>query len=219
LTWAAGQALLTIPLAARVAAVIGMDPEPDMLGAASRAATATGVTNAVWVLGRDTDLPALRVLLGDRKLAAVTIADALHWMRDQELFPALRPLLRPGGGVAVIANGAALWRQDTDWSHALRKALEQRFRTTLDTGVETERRRRYVQALAAAGFCDIQKTSVEYTEEIGIDTYALFGAIRKSRVRARFGGMTRSSAAVTISCLLTGQSPGAPMGPGIIVAL
>ena len=78
-----------------------------------------------WMLSADTDMPALRRLLGDGSVAVVTIAQALHWMRHEELFQACIPLLRAGGGVAVVTNGTPLWLQDTDWSRALRGFLEQ----------------------------------------------------------------------------------------------
>ena len=51
-----------------------------MLARARRAAVEQGVTNASWVLGADTDLPALAALLGDRRAGSVTIGQALHWM-------------------------------------------------------------------------------------------------------------------------------------------
>ena len=69
-----------------------------MLARARQAAVEQGVTNASWVLGADTDLPALAALLGDRRAGAVTIGQALHWMAYRELIPALVPLLRPAAG-------------------------------------------------------------------------------------------------------------------------
>ncbi len=132
-----GTGLLTLPLAAHVRAVIGVDPEPDMLRRARREAAQQAVANVVWILGADTGLAVLRDVLGDGALGAVTIADAIHWLDERELFAALRPALRPGGGVAIVTNGTALWRQDSEWSKALRGSLEQWFNTVLDTGTET----------------------------------------------------------------------------------
>ena len=93
-----GTGQLTLPIAKTVRAVAGVDPEPDMLARARRAATEQGVRNAGWLLGADSDIPALAALLGNRRAGAVTIGQALHWMRYRELIPALVPLLRPGGG-------------------------------------------------------------------------------------------------------------------------
>ena len=111
-----GTGQLTLPMARHVRAVIGADVEPDMLEHAQQAALDAGVRNVMWMLGGDLDIPALRRLLGDRSVAAVTIAHALQWMNHQDLFRAVVPLLRGGGGIAVVTNGTPLWLQDTDWS-------------------------------------------------------------------------------------------------------
>jgi len=103
-----GTGQLSVPLAARVRTVVGVDPEPDMLRLARRTATEHGLANVSWLLGADTDMPALGNLLGDRTVGAVTIALAIHWMDRDALFPAIRPLLRPGGGIAVVTNGTPL---------------------------------------------------------------------------------------------------------------
>ena len=56
-----GTGQLTLPIARRVHAVAGVDPEPDMLARARQAAADLGVRNATWILGADTDIPALTV--------------------------------------------------------------------------------------------------------------------------------------------------------------
>ena len=63
-----GTGQLTRPLANRVRAVIGMDPEPDMLALARRQAEDEGVSNTMWVLGGDGDVPALAAALGPHSL-------------------------------------------------------------------------------------------------------------------------------------------------------
>jgi SAM-dependent methyltransferase len=164
-----GTGQLTLPLAGRVGAVIGMDPEPDMLTLAR--AAGTGVPNVTWVLGADTDVPALAGLLGTRRLGAVTIGTAVHWMRHEQLFAALAPLLRPGGGVAVIANGAPLWHQDSDWSAALRRYLEGWLDRPLTArcGTDTAARAGYRAALRAAGFDLLPEAVHEYTATLDLE--------------------------------------------------
>ena len=117
-----GTGQLALPMAARVRAVLGVDPEPDMLMRARRAAGDAGVTNVSWMIGADTDMPAVCALLGSGAVGAVTVGQALHWMDHPALFSAARPLLRPGGGIAVVTNGIPLWLQDTDWSRAIRRS-------------------------------------------------------------------------------------------------
>jgi ubiquinone/menaquinone biosynthesis C-methylase UbiE len=165
-----GTGQLALPLAAKVRAVAGVDPEPDMLARARRAAAEQDVTNVAWLLGADTDMPTLAALLGGQRAGAVTIGQALHWMRYRDLFPALVPLLRPGGGVAVITNGTPLWLQDSAWSQALRGFLEQWLDTTLTNpcGTDEASQQRYRDAMTAAGF-DVTEASFEYTEELDLD--------------------------------------------------
>jgi ubiquinone/menaquinone biosynthesis C-methylase UbiE len=167
-----GTGQLTLPIARRVRAVAGVDPEPDMLAHARRAANEQGIANVTWLLEADTDVPALAALLGGQ-VGAVTIGQALHRMRYQELFPALAPLLRRGGGVAVITNGTPLWLQDSPWSQALRGFLERWSGTELSRicGTDEASQRRYRDRLAAAGF-DVTEASVDYTGELDLDQLA-----------------------------------------------
>jgi trans-aconitate methyltransferase len=166
-----GTGQLAVPLARRVRSVVGMDPEPDMLRLAREEAARQGVRNATWVLGGDTDVPALGDLLGQRSLAMAVIGQALHWMRHEELFSALTPLFRSGGGIAVVANGTPLWLQDSDWSRALRACLEEHFGTKLEAscGTGAADRLRYARALEAAGFEDVRETVVEYSDRLSFD--------------------------------------------------
>jgi SAM-dependent methyltransferase len=140
-----------LPIAGRVRAVAGVDPEPDMLARAWRAAREQGIANVSWMIGTDTDIPAIRALLGGQRAGAVTIAQALHWMNHDELFRAAVPLIRPGGGIAVITNGTSLWLQDTAWSRALRRFLEQWLGTTTTAtcGTDAASQRRYRDSLPA----------------------------------------------------------------------
>ncbi|WP_033195971.1 class I SAM-dependent methyltransferase [Streptomyces xiaopingdaonensis] len=164
-----GTGQLALPLADRVRSVIGTDPEPDMLRLAREAASGRGARNITWVLGADTDVPALAGLLGRApSLAMAVVGQALHWMRYEELFRGLLPLFRASGGIAVVANGAPLWLQDTAWSRALRHCLERHFETelTASCGTADQDRSRYAQALEDAGFSDLRSTTVSYTEQL-----------------------------------------------------
>ncbi len=165
-----GTGQLTLPVARRVQAVAGVDPEPDMLARARRAAVEQGVTNASWVLGADTDLPALAALLGDRRAGAVTIGQALHWMAYRELIPALVPLLRPGGGIAVITNGIPMWLQDSPWSQALRGFLEQWSGTSPvnPCGTDDASQQRYHGTMTDAGL-GVTETCYDYTSDLDLD--------------------------------------------------
>jgi SAM-dependent methyltransferase len=182
-----GTGQLTIPLATRARAVIGMDPEPDMLARAKNTAARGGCTNITWLLGSDRDLLALGGLLGERVLSVITMANSIHLMDHQRLFRQARPLLRPGGGVAVLANGTPLWQQHTTASDALRACLEQWFNITLTSGCGTDpkSREQYAAALKAAGYADVRETVLADHEEV-LDlehvTGHLYSAIPESRL-------------------------------------
>jgi trans-aconitate methyltransferase len=198
-----GTGQLTLPIAARVRAAAGVDPEPTMLARARQAAAEQHITNVTWLLGADTDLPALTALLGTQRPGAVTIGQALHWMRHHELLPALAPLLRPGGGVAVITNGTPLWLHDSPWSQALREFLEQWLATTLTStcGTDEASQQRYSDTMTAAGL-DVTDTSIEYTDDLDLDhlTGSLCSALPASRLpppdqRAAFADQVRRAVA------------------------
>jgi len=161
---------LALPIARLVRAVLGVDPEPDMLRRGRQAARDAGISNVSWLLGADTDVPAMRGLLGERSVAALTIGQALHWMRYEELFRVAVPLVRPGGGVAVISNGTPLWLQESTWSRGLREFLERWLGTRLTSpcGTDEQSRRRYRAALELSGF-EVSAVAVDYVAELSLD--------------------------------------------------
>jgi hypothetical protein len=128
------------------------------------------VPNVSWVLGADTDLPALARLLGPSSVAAVTVGQALHWMRREDLLRDAAELVRPGGGVAVVTNGTPLWLQDTAWSRALREFLADWLGEPLTAacGTDQESQRRYATELDQAGF-EVLTDAVDYTAELTLD--------------------------------------------------
>src|SRR5262249_25508877 len=159
-----GTGQLALPVATRVGAVAGVDPEPAMLARARLAAAEQGIRNASWLLGADTDAPALAGLLGSGRTGAVTIGQALHWMGYRELIPAVVPLLRPGGGIAVITNGIPMWLHDSPWSRALRSFLEHWLGTALTRtcGTDDASQQRYRDTMTAAGL-SVTETRYDYT--------------------------------------------------------
>ncbi|WBB87619.1 class I SAM-dependent methyltransferase [Micromonospora sp. WMMC264] len=196
-----GTGQLSIPLADRVGAVVGMDPEPDMLAIARRAALDRGTANATWVLGSDADVPALSRLLGEGSVGALTVAVAIHFMDCDALFEAARPLLRSGGGIAVVTNGEPLWMQDTEWSIALRGCLERMVGHPVTGRCQTDEdgRRRNREALVGAGY-RYEETSVRYDAPLTVDDMVggVFSAMSAERLptlhqRAEFAADVRDA--------------------------
>ena len=160
-----GTGQLTVSLAARVRAVLAVDPEADMLAHARRAAQRSGAANITWVVGDDREL---RATLGDiEPVGVLAVAQALHLMDHTALFDAARPLLRSGGGIAILSNGTPLWLQDSDWSVALRSFLERWLDTTLVSrcGTDDDGRRRYREALVASGYA-VAESRHEHVAEL-----------------------------------------------------
>ena len=162
-----GTGQLTRVLAPRAGAVLGMDPEPAMLAKARQAKTEPNVS---WLLGADSDVGALLSLFGPGRFAAVTVAQALHWMDHERLFTEVRPLLRPGGGLAVVTNGEPLWLQDTAWSAALREVVSSYLGTPLHRtcGTDEASQARYADALSAAGYA-VDLRAVEYVTTLTVE--------------------------------------------------
>jgi SAM-dependent methyltransferase len=166
-----GTGQLALPISQRVGAVIGVDPEPDMLVQARRAAEERDARDLLWIVGSDRDVQVLGRVLGQGRLAAVTIGQALHWMQPESLFGVLAGLVRPGGGVAVITNGTPLWRQGSRWSVALREFLQTSFGWKLDAtcGTDEASQERYRLLLADIGF-DVVERHIDYEDELDLDS-------------------------------------------------
>ena len=92
-----GPGTVALRLAPLFAAVVGLDPDPEMLACASRAAAGCGIGNATWVRQRAEALPAD---LGSFR--AVTFAASFHWMDRPRVASAVATMLDPGGAVVQV---------------------------------------------------------------------------------------------------------------------
>lgn len=92
-----GPGTVTLPLAPLFDAVVGLDPDPEMLTFAARAAHERGVRNAAWVRRRAEDLPA-----GLGSFRAVTFAASFHWMDRPKVASSVATMLDPGGAAVQV---------------------------------------------------------------------------------------------------------------------
>jgi ubiquinone/menaquinone biosynthesis C-methylase UbiE len=92
-----GPGTVTLRLAPLFEAAVGLDPDPEMLACASRAAASQGVHNVVWVRQRAEALPA-----GLGSFRAVTFAASFHWMDRPRVASAVATMLDPGGAVVQV---------------------------------------------------------------------------------------------------------------------
>jgi SAM-dependent methyltransferase len=101
-----GPGTVALRLAALVEAVVGLDPDPEMLACASQAAAERGIINATWVRQRAEDLPA-----GLGSFRVVTFAQSFHWMDRPRVASAVATMIDPGG--AVVQVHAPPYRTET----------------------------------------------------------------------------------------------------------
>jgi SAM-dependent methyltransferase len=92
-----GPGTVTLRLAPLFEAVVGLDPDPEMLACASRAAAERGIANATWVRERAEALPA-----GLGSFRVVTFAASFHWMDRPRVASAVATMLGPGGAVVQV---------------------------------------------------------------------------------------------------------------------
>ncbi len=98
-----GPGSLTIALADRFAAAIGLDPDPAMLAEGTRRAAHAGIDSIRWVQALAEDL--LQLNLGSFKL--VTFGQSFHWTDRERVAEVVYEMLEPGGALALIAHGHA----------------------------------------------------------------------------------------------------------------
>jgi len=117
-----GTGHLALPLAARFADAIGLDPEPEMLAAAAAAADRAGVRNVRWLQGSDRDLGRLRAEL--RPVRLVTIGRAFHWMNQDATLRELDDLVEPAGGLVLTSDNEMIWNQAGVWQEAVQAVIQ-----------------------------------------------------------------------------------------------
>ncbi|MBV8652136.1 MAG: class I SAM-dependent methyltransferase [Alphaproteobacteria bacterium] len=109
-----GPGFLALGFAALDCAVVAMDPEPEMLDAARRAADAAGA-DIEFVAGGSEDLSPT---LG--RFDLVTMGRSFHWMDREKTLVALDALVEPKGGIALFRDGHPECPEN-DWHEAWRQ--------------------------------------------------------------------------------------------------
>jgi len=108
-----GTGYACLPLSPWFEEVIAIDPEPDMLRVAGRAADERGVANVRLMCLKAEDVPPA---LGPLRL--VTFGNSFHWTDRLKVAHALFPLISPGGGLVVLAS-SSVWAGEEPWKAAL----------------------------------------------------------------------------------------------------
>lgn len=92
-----GPGIVAVALAPLFTEVVGVDPDPDMLGEAARLAAESGVTNARWVRLQAEDLPA-----GLGLFRYATFAQSFHWMDRDRVARVVFNMLEAGGAFVHV---------------------------------------------------------------------------------------------------------------------
>lgn len=159
-----GTGQLGVPLLEHCAAVLAVDPEPEML----RGLRARGEVGVACVLGSDSDLPFLAELML-KPVGSVVVGNALHWMDEAVTLARCASLLRLGGGVAVVTQGPPLWQGPAPWQSRVRTVLTQVLGQGGDTcGSDAASLDRRAQMLRELGL-QVSVSTWDASHEVDID--------------------------------------------------
>jgi SAM-dependent methyltransferase len=146
---------------------VGIDPEPDMLGEAERAAREQGIRNVEWIRGSSAELQGLEPLLG--RFDLVTIGTAFHFMEPHATLSELQRIAA-GGAVAVAYNGTPMWLHPDPWAKALRAVLERRLgRPLRDVDFTAEALRAAEDTMRDLGYAQVERWEQTDIETIDVD--------------------------------------------------
>jgi ubiquinone/menaquinone biosynthesis C-methylase UbiE len=145
---------------------VGVDPEPDMLREADKAARAQGHENVEWIKGSSADLQTLGPAIG--RFDLVTIGTAFHFMEPSATLDELQRIAA-GGAVAVAYNGTPMWLHADPWAKAVRRVLENRLGPLGDTDFTTTALVTAEDAMNALAYTQIERWERTYAETIDVD--------------------------------------------------
>jgi len=156
-----GPGVLALGFAPYVGRVVGVDPEPAMLVAASAAEARAGA-GVSFIEGKAEDLPAA---IGS--FDVVTIGRALHWMDHKALGPVFARLVAPGGAIVICASfsardGRNAWLEEYDT--ARRRWSDETLASASRKGEHAHRNPDAV--LGPLGFGVFETVMVEATHEV-----------------------------------------------------
>jgi SAM-dependent methyltransferase len=157
---------LLLELAGFFEQAVGVDPEPDMLREAKRAARERRIGNAEWLIGGSGELRALEPGLG--RFDLVTIGTAFHFMEPRPVLSVLRRIAA-GGAVVVAYNGSPMWLHPDPWAKALRSVLETRLGQLGDVDFTAESLRAAEGTMNDLGYTAVERWEQSYVETIGLD--------------------------------------------------
>jgi ubiquinone/menaquinone biosynthesis C-methylase UbiE len=161
-----GTGVLLLQLAPFFDQAVGIDPEPDMLREAKKAAKEQASENVEWIRGSSADLQALATALG--RFDLVTIGTAFHYMEPHATLGELQRIA-PDGVVAVAYNGSPMWLHPDPWAKALRSVLESRLGQVGHTDFTTEALQAAENTMRDLGYTQIERWQRTEVQAIEVD--------------------------------------------------
>lgn len=112
-----GPGTIAIPLSHRVAQVLAVDADADMIAEGRRLAAVRGGRNIDWLHSRAEDIS-----LEAGPFRLVTLGQSFHWMDRDRVLQKLALLLSDGGGLALVNGGRR--RPQESWEPLAEKIVE-----------------------------------------------------------------------------------------------
>jgi SAM-dependent methyltransferase len=196
-----GTGTLALQLAPFFTHVVGVDPEPDMLREADRAAREQGIESVEWIRGSSAELQTWASALA--RFDLVTVGTAFHFMEPSAT---LGELQRMAAGVVVVAyNGRPMWLHPDPWAKALRRALENRLGQLSDADFTTEALLAAEDTMQALGYAQIERWQRTYVEKIDLDF--VVGHILSATSTDQITSAQRQDFAQEVSAAITAVEP------------
>jgi len=157
-----GPGSVAVKIAPFVDDVVAIDPLDEMLKQGKTIAAANNVSNIKWLLGESGKLTSLAGDIG--KIDLVVIAQAFHWMDEEQTLRDLYPMVKGGGGLALIAaDGPKTDSPDTPWKVIIQDTTRcwlGEIRRAGTKGIYTHRAKRFEEVLEDSEFHGLETASI-----------------------------------------------------------
>ncbi|WP_237561285.1 class I SAM-dependent methyltransferase [Halostella pelagica] len=160
-----GAGQITVPIAAFVGKVVGMDPNQAMIREAQTRAAEAGRDNIEWVVGSDSDL--------DEDLVPVrltTMGRSFHWMDQERTLERLRSMTEPGGGVAILNDAEWFTRGEKRWQDEVYEIADEYIDDLPPRTGPVDYDDPWDEKLDAFGFHDVEVATFETEREWDVDS-------------------------------------------------
>lgn len=209
-----GPGTLALRFAPRVAEVIAMDPDADMLAEGRRLAASQGLSNITWIEAGSAELGQLA-----GSFRAAVMGQSFHWMDRDQVLRELYRLVEDGGGIALINPGRR--RPQESWEPIVAEVVE-RYLGRQPPHPQRSAEPHHEPALRRSAFEITEDT--EFSSTISRDIASIIGAVfsASGSTQRLFGDRLRDFETDVEETLRRRRPAGAPLETietGVIVAM